>query len=261
VLLCQDTSVIGAPFYLMQKVEGIVIRAELPALFSQDTGATRGLSLELIDRLADLHAVDWQQVGLQDFGKPTGYLERQLRRWTGQLDASRTRLTPDLDQVTAWLHEHMPDSGPATIVHGDYRLDNAIYAAMPPARIQAILDWEMATIGDPLADLGYLLSFWREPGDPQPELQNESWVITASPGFYSRSELVARYAERTGRRMENVAFYVALAIWKLAILLEGSYSRHLAGTTDDPFFAQLGEGVPALARRALAASSGELRFN
>jgi aminoglycoside phosphotransferase (APT) family kinase protein len=261
ILLCLDTSVIGAPFYLMQKVDGIVIRAELPLAFEHDTGATRGLGLELIDRLADLHAVDWQQVGLQDFGKPSGYLERQLRRWTGQLDASRTRPTPELDQVTAWLQSNMPDSGPATIVHGDYRLDNAIYEATPPARILAILDWEMATIGDPLADLGYLLSFWREPGDPEPDLKNESWIVTASPGFCSRSELVARYAERTGRRMEHVSFYVALAIWKLAILLEGSYSRHLAGTTDDPFFAQLDEGVPALARRALAASSGELRFN
>jgi aminoglycoside phosphotransferase (APT) family kinase protein len=259
-LLCEDNSIIGAPFYLMQRVSGSIIRQKLPAAFAEDVSARRGLGQELIDRLADLHAVDWQQIGLADFGKPNGYLERQLRRWSGQLDASRTRPTPDLDSVTAWLSEHLPESPPATIVHGDFRLDNMIYAEEPPARILAILDWEMATIGDPLADLGYLLSFWREPGDPEPELENDAWDLTVLPGFCSRADLVSRYAQRTGHRMEHVPFYVALAIWKLAILLEGSYSRHLAGTTDDPFFQRLGEGVPALARRALAVSRGELRF-
>jgi aminoglycoside phosphotransferase (APT) family kinase protein len=259
-LLCEDSGVIGAPFYLMQRVSGCIMRTELPPAFAEDVPARRGLGLELIDCLADLHAVDWQHIGLADFGKPNGYLERQLRRWCGQLDASRTRPTPDLDSVTAWLQEHLPDSGPGTIVHGDYRLDNMIYAPEPPARILAILDWEMATIGDPLADLGYLLSFWREPGDPEPELENDAWDLSVLPGFCSRAELVSRYAERSGRRMEHVPFYVALAIWKLAILLEGSYSRHLAGTTDDPFFQRLGEGVPALARRALAVSRGDLNF-
>ena len=260
VLLCQDSGVIGAPFYLMQRVPGVVIREGLPPAFSDNLSARRGLGLELVDRLADLHAVDWARVGLQDFGKPTGYLERQVRRWSSQLDSSRTRPTPDLDTVTIWLQEHLPESGPATIVHGDYRLDNAVYAPDAPARILAILDWEMATIGDPLADLGYLLSFWREAQDPEPELSESAWTVTSMPGFCSRVELVAQYAERTGRRMDHVPFYTALATWKLAILLEGSYSRHLAGTTDDPFFAQLGVGVPALARRALAVCRGEVRF-
>jgi aminoglycoside phosphotransferase (APT) family kinase protein len=205
--------------------------------------------------------VDWQRVGLGDLGKPSGYLERQLRRWTGQLDASRTRLLPDLDAVTTWLREHLPESGPATIVHGDYRLDNVMYAPDAPARIVAIFDWEMATLGDPLADLGYLLSFWREAGDPEPGLQDDAWRITGLPGFSTRAELVAHYAERTGRRMDHVAFYVALAIWKLAILLEGSYSRHLAGTTDDPFFEMLGTGIPALARTALAVCNGDIVFS
>jgi aminoglycoside phosphotransferase (APT) family kinase protein len=260
VLLCEDSSIIGASFYLMQRVSGNILRSALPPAFAEDISARPGLGLELIDRLADLHAVDWQQIGLADFGKPSGYLERQLRRWCGQLDASRTRPTPDLDSVTTWLQEHLPQSGAATIVHGDYRLDNMIYAPEPPARILAILDWEMATIGDPLADLGYLLSFWREPDDPEPEFANDAWDLTVLPGFCSRAELVSHYAQRTGREVGHVPFYVALAIWKLAILLEGSYSRHLAGTTDDPFFQRLGEGVPALARRALAVSRGELRF-
>ena len=259
VLYCEDSSVIGAPFYIMERVRGYVIRTELPLFAASETSRAE-IGRELVDRLADLHAVNWQAVGLEGFGKPSGYLERQLRRWTGQLDASRNRPLPDLDSVTQWLEAHMPESGPATIVHGDYRLDNVMYAADLPVRITAIFDWEMATIGDPLADLGYLLSFWREPGDSDFAMTDAAWRVTESPGFPTRAELVARYAERTGRRMDHVSFYVALAIWKLAILLEGSYKRHLAGTTDDPFFATLGEGVPALARRALAVCRGALSF-
>jgi aminoglycoside phosphotransferase (APT) family kinase protein len=244
----------------MERVHGVVIRAQLPSAFANDEASRAGLGYELIDRLADLHAVDWQAAGLGDFGKPQGYLERQVRRWTGQLDASRNRPLPDLDAVTEWLAAHLPESGPATIVHGDYRIDNAMYGPEPPARILAIFDWEMATLGDPLADLGYLLSFWQESSDAGPELDDGSWGITALPGFPTRAQLVARYAERTGRQLEHVAFYVALAIWKLAILLEGSYRRHLAGTTDDPFFATLDRGVPALAHRALAVCRGEIQF-
>jgi len=258
VLLCADTSVIGAPFYLMERVRGVVIRATLPPAYQADVAARADLGYAVIDRLADLHAVDWQAVGLGELGKPQGYLERQLRRWTGQLDASRNRPLPDLDAVTAWLQAHLPESPAATVVHGDYRLDNLMFAPEPPARVVAILDWEMATLGDPLADVGYLLSFWREAGDPDMgALGDAAWNVTAQPGFPTRAQLVERYAARTGRQMDHVAFYVALAIWKLAILLEGSYKRHLAGTTDDPFFATLGEGVPALARRALAICEGE----
>ncbi len=261
VLLCADTDIIGAPFYLMERVHGVVIRGQLPPAFASDESSRADLGFELIDRLAELHAVDWQAVGLGDFGKPQGYLERQVRRWTGQLDASRNRPLPDLDAVTEWLTTHLPESGPATIVHGDYRIDNAMYAPEPPARILAIFDWEMATLGDPLADLGYLLSFWQEAGDMGPHLDDGNWGITAQPGFPTRAQLVARYAERTGRQVDHVAFYVALAIWKLAILLEGSYRRHLAGTTDDPFFATLDRGVPALARRALAVCHGDIQFD
>jgi aminoglycoside phosphotransferase (APT) family kinase protein len=260
VLLCDDPAVLGAPFYLMQRVHGIVIRAALPPAFAANEPARAGLGDALIDRLADLHAVDYAAIGLSELGKPAGYLARQLKRWSGQLDASRNRPLPDLDAVTAWLAANVPESPPATIVHGDYRLDNAMYAPEPPARIVAIFDWEMATLGDPLADLGYLLSFWMEPGDP-PIGPDDAWRVTALPGFPSRAALVARYAERTGRRMTHVSFYVALAIWKLAILLEGSYKRHLAGTTDDPFFATLDTGVPALARRALAVCHGELQLS
>lgn len=253
ILACEDTSVIGAPFYLMERVQGVVVRDELPA-YATDTAGRQAISKALIDALVELHSVDWRAVGLGDFGKPEGYLERQLRRWTGQLEKSRQRPLSDLDKVTQWLTEHMPVSGPATIVHGDYRLDNAMLANDEP-RVIAIFDWEMATIGDPLADVGYLLSFWREPGDPEPEFSTEMWRVMEQPGFLSRAEIAQYYAERSGRPITDMAFYEALAIWKLAILLEGSYSRHRSGTTDDPFFEKLGEGVPALARRALEISN------
>jgi aminoglycoside phosphotransferase (APT) family kinase protein len=195
--------------------------------------------------------VDYDACGLGSLGRPDGYIARQLRRWMGQLDGARTRPLPDLDEVSGWLQSHMPESPPATIVHGDFRLDNAMFAPRLPARVLAVLDWEMSTLGDPLADLGYLLSFWREQGEPPATpLPDDMGDVTSQPGFPTRAEVAARYEELSGRKITHLTFYVVLAIWKLAILLEGSYRRHLAGTTDDPFFALLGEGVPALARRA-----------
>lgn len=250
LLACEDTAIIGAPFYLMERVPGIVIREELPP-YGADAAGRRAISKALIDALVALHSADWQAIGLANLGKPEGYLERQLRRWTGQLDRSRQRPLPDLDAVTIWLTEHLPISGPATIVHGDYRIDNAIYANDEP-RVAAIVDWEMATIGDPLADLGYLLSSWQEAGDAQSVIMSRLVQVTTLPGFMTRAEVAAYYAEQTGRPVRDLAFYEALAIWKLAILLEGSYARHRAGTTDDPFFATLDQGVPSLARQALS---------
>ena len=250
ILLCTDESIIGAPFYLMQNIPGVVIRSQIPASFDSNVGRA-DLAEELIKTLVKLHAVDYRAVGLDKLGKPEGYLERQLKRWTGQLDKSRTRDIPDLDAVSAWLAAHLPVSPPATIVHGDYRIDNVMYAPQPPARVLAVVDWEMATIGDPLADLGYLLSSWREAGDPAAAITSELANVTEQPGFPTRAQVAARYEELSGRPVGHLNFYEALAVWKLAILLEGSYVRHRAGTTDDPFFALLEQGVPAMARRAL----------
>lgn len=251
VLACSDESVIGVPFYLMERVEGHVPRHDLPVFV--DAEGCRRLGEEMVDALAELHAVDWRAAGLEGWGKPAGYLERQVRRWSGQLQlASRfTRPLPDLERVGEWLSEGLPASSPATIVHGDYKLDNVVLGPHPPVRVTAILDWEMAAIGDPLADLGYLLSCWREPGDPPDAVLADQLALTRRPGFPTRAEMVERYQTQTGRRAEDLTWYQVLAVWKLAILLEGSYARHLAGATDDPFFARLEEGVPALARRAL----------
>ncbi len=252
VLFCADESVLGAPFYLMQKIPGIVIRSAVPEAFA--TPAYRaGLAEELIQILVRLHAVDWKAVSLETLGKPEGYLERQLKRWTGQLDKSRHRPLPELDTVSEWLGRNLPTSPAATIVHGDFRIDNVMYAPEPPARILAVVDWEMATLGDPLADLGYLLSNWRQKGDPPPVFDQELDLgrITEQEGFPTRAEVAARYAELSGRTVENLKFYEVLAVWKLAILLEGNYVRYLAKTTDDLFYALLDKGVPALGQRAL----------
>jgi aminoglycoside phosphotransferase (APT) family kinase protein len=254
VLACEDESVIGAPFYLMEEVSGTVVRDQLPPFIDEGRDAERqAVGEELIDALVELHAVDWREAGLEGWGKPTGYLERQVRRWTGQLTLA-TRLSrplPDLFEVGEWLAERIPASPPSTIVHGDYKLDNVVLSPDGPVRLRAILDWEMSTIGDPLADLGYLLSFWREPDDPPDPVLIEQVELTRLRGFSTREDLVGRYSERSGRHVGDLSWYQVLATWKLAILLEGSYARYLAGVTDDPFFAELERGVPALARRAL----------
>jgi aminoglycoside phosphotransferase (APT) family kinase protein len=237
----------------MERVEGEVIRATLPEPFAGDLGARMSLGEEMVDALVELHAVDWKAVGLDGFGRPSGYLDRQVRRWAGQLALTEplTRTISELHLVGDWLAAHVPETDRPTIVHGDYKLDNVMFAPQTPAALRTILDWEMSTIGDPLADVGWMLSFWREPGDPV-EFLMDAQTVTHLPGFQSREDLLARYRERSGREVGSMTFYLVLANWKLAVLLEGSFARTLAGHTDDPFFAYLEDGVPALARRALA---------
>jgi aminoglycoside phosphotransferase (APT) family kinase protein len=245
---CDDPSVIGAPFYVMERVDGHVITWQLPEVFDAPEERRR-IGDELIDTLVEIHAVDWAACGLEGYGKPTGYLDRQLRRFGGLWDHNKTREVPTLDKLTAWLGEHKPESGTASIVHGDYRLGNVMFAPEAPARLIAIFDWELATIGDPLADVGYMLATWAQEGDPENAISALGGV-TRGPGFPSREELVARYEERSGRSMSDVRWYMALALWKSAVFLEGSYKRRLAGTTEDPFFDLLKEGVPLIAERA-----------
>ena len=248
VLACSDESIIGAPFYLMERVQGSVIRDRLPAEIDLPESRRR-IGEELVDALIELHCVDWNGVGLGDLGKPSGYLERQLKRWLGQWEHNRTRAIPALEEIGSWLANGLPESPPATLVHGDYKLDNVSFSNQLPATLVGIFDWEMATVGDPLADVGYMVALWFEPEDPEEALLG-LMPITCEPGFISRSELIDRYEEGSGRRMTNIRFYQVLALWKLAILLEGSYKRFLAGATDDPFFERLATGVPLLAKWA-----------
>lgn len=245
LLACQDIGVLGVPFYLMEVVDGVVMRGEVPAAFTEPHRAAIGY--ELIDALAELHKVDYAAAGLADLGRPQGYTARQVRRWTKQWGVMRTRDLPDIEAVRGWLEDHIPADSPAAIVHGDYKLDNVVFAPEPPARLRAILDWEMATLGDPLADLGYLMVFWQEPGD---EVVLGSPQPTQQPGFPPRAELIARYEERTGFAMTDLTFYRTLAVWKLTILSEGLYKRYLAGKADSSWFAVLERSVPAMAAQA-----------
>src|SRR4051794_8217117 len=246
--VCDYEAVIGAPFYVMELVEGDVITTEVPAPL--DTPAERRrIGEELIDALVEVHAVDREACGLEGFGKPTGYLERQLRRFGGLWEHNRTREIPQVEAVGAWLRDHLPEQQAATIVHGDFRLGNMIYASGAAARLVAILDWEMCTIGDPLADVGYLTTLWVDADDP-PLGAFELNAVTRREGFPSRAELIARYEERSGRSVGEVRWYRTLALWKSIVFMEGNYKRAAAGATDDPFLRGFGEGVVELARRA-----------
>jgi aminoglycoside phosphotransferase (APT) family kinase protein len=249
--VCEDPSVIGAPFYVMERVAGDVITDSVPGPL--DTPAQRArIADELIDALVDLHGIDWAAIGLEGFGKPTGYLERQLRRFTGLWEHNRTRELAQVEEVGGWLAANMPESPPATIVHGDFRLGNTMFADVAPARLVAIFDWEMATIGDPLADVGYLLMHWTEPGDPRGKFNLNN--VTLLPGFPTRAQLTARYEERSGRSVQALDWYVTLALWKAVVFMEGNYKRALSGSTDDPYLKTFGEGVVEIAGRALAVS-------
>jgi aminoglycoside phosphotransferase (APT) family kinase protein len=253
--VCADLDTIGSPFYVMERIAGEVIVASVPPAL--DTPAERRrIGEQLIDSLVEIHGVDWRAAGLEDFGKPTGYLERQLRRFLGLWELNKTREIPAVESVGAWLAEHLPSSLPATIVHGDYRLGNTIFAAAAPARLEAVLDWEMATIGDPLADLGYLCMMWTEAGDPVSGLREHLGKVTQAEGFPTRAELIARYEERSGRPMREIRWYTTLALWKSVVFMEGNYKRAIAGTTDDPYLRQFGEGVLELARQAEAVAHG-----
>ncbi len=247
--VCDDPAVIGAPFYLMERVDGAVVTDTLPEVLDNPEQRAR-VADELIESLVELHAVDYTAIGLEGFGKPSGYLERQLRRFSGLWEHNRTRELPEVERVYGWLGAHLPQSPPATIVHGDYRLGNTMFAPAAPARLIAIFDWEMATIGDPLADLGYLMIHWLE-ADDKPIGSFNLQSVTKLPGFPTRQQLISRYEERSGRSMQALSWYVTLALWKAVVFMEGNYKRALAGSTDDPFLKSFGEGVVALARRAV----------
>jgi aminoglycoside phosphotransferase (APT) family kinase protein len=254
IACCVDPDVIGAPFYLMAPIDGVVVRERMPAPLAADDGAPRACAEVLVDALAGIHAFDWQEGGLAGFGKPDGYLERQVPRWLGQLERYATRPLPDVDAAGRWLQAHTPPMQRPAVIHGDYKLDNVMFAPRLPVALVAVVDWEQSTIGDPLVDLGWLIGLWIEPGE-------RASLVGASPfadaaDVPTRRELVARYAQRTGRDASNLPFYCVLGLFKLACVMEGSFARFRAGTSDDTYFAALEAGVPALARRALEFAEG-----
>lgn len=252
--LCEDTSVNGAPFYVMEYLDGVIVADQLPQGFATNPAERRAISLGLIRTMAKLHAVDYNAVGLSEFGHPRGYLERQVRRWHEQWQRSETRPLPEIDEVIRRLKNSIPESPAPTIVHGDYRLGNMILDRGDPGRVIALLDWEMSTLGDPLTDLGYTLLYWVEAGDDA-EGGVVGSAVTAQPGFMTRGELIEEYGRASGRSVEHTDWYIVLAAYKLAVIVEGIHARFLKGQTVGEGFEGYGERVVALVNRAMALSS------
>jgi aminoglycoside phosphotransferase (APT) family kinase protein len=244
-----DESVLGMPFYVMEEVQGSVLASAIPPAL--DTPAERRRTAEeLVDALVEVHSVDWQACGLEGYGKPTGYLERQLRRFTGLWEHNKTRELDVVEELGEWLRANMPESPESTIVHGDYRLGNVMMGDQAPAELVAIFDWELSTIGDPLADVGYMTVTWVEPDDPDDTMFASVGALTRREGFPAREDLIARYEERSGRSMSALNWYQALALWKAAVFMEGNYKRFQSGSSDDQYLALFDRGVPMLAEKA-----------
>ena len=264
VAACTDGDVIGAPFYVMEHVPGVVLRTRADtAALGREQGA--GLSRCLADMLAAIHGVDVPAVGLGDLGRGAGYLRRQLDRWQRQWQLSATREMPGYAELVARLTTALPAEGETTLVHGDFRLDNALVTLTPEPRITAVVDWEMATLGDPLADLGLTLVYWTEAGEEgwlTPEgtpvgTRGVSGDATVSPGFWTRAEFTAEYARLTGRDVSGIGYYMAFGYFKLAVVLEGIHARYLQHKTVGEGFEQEGFAVPVLIARAHAVLDGQ----
>jgi aminoglycoside phosphotransferase (APT) family kinase protein len=224
--LCEDTSVLGAPFYVMERVVGVHVVSAFPPGYADEPAQRRQVGEALVDVLADLHSVDYAAVGLGDFGRPEGFMARQVRRWTKQWDATRDRDRPGMDALAARLAETVPVTQRDGVVHGDYRLDNCLLDPQAPGRIRAVLDWEMSTLGDPLADLGMMLVYWPQAGEDLPATQS---AVTALPGFPTRVEVAERYAARTGLDLTALNWYVGFAYFKFAAIVAGIVARSAAG--------------------------------
>jgi aminoglycoside phosphotransferase (APT) family kinase protein len=248
--VCEDESVIGVPFYVMDYLEGHVVTNELPAGLESEQ-ARRRLGLDLVDALVEIHSADVSAPGIAQFVRPGSYLERQVRRFTQLWEINQTRDLPDVEAVGRWLADNMPEPLPLAVVHGDYRLGNAIVAPDEPTRIAAVLDWEMGAVGDPRADVGYLLATYSEPGGDVNPLGASP--VTAMEGFPTKSELVEHYRERSGRDVEPLGWFQALALWKAAVFCEAIYGRYVRGelAAEDANAARFELGVPLLAHTAL----------
>lgn len=252
LLYCDDPSVIGAPFYLMERVFGIILRAEAPEGLDLSENVMRRLSEMFIDSLAEIHKIDYAAAGLGDLARPEGYVNRQVTGWTERYKNAKTDDIPDIERAARWLAENMPKESGAALIHNDYRYDNIILDPGDLTRIIAILDWEMATIGDPLMDLGTSLGYWIDPDDPD-EAQLIRQVLSNLPGNLSRSGLVSRYAEKTGREVSYMLFYYVYALFKIAVIVQQIYFRFVKGYTKDERFGGLIIAVHVLGKMAALA--------
>ncbi|MGE5291510.1 MAG: phosphotransferase family protein [Micromonosporaceae bacterium] len=249
VAFCGDEDVIGAPFYVMQYVDGLVLRTEEDGAKITPEQAHQ-ISERLAETLAAIHQVDIAAVGLEGFGRPAGYLARQLARWQRQWELSVTRELPEYHRLVSRLEERLPEDGEGTLVHGDFRIDNVLIALEPRPRAAAVVDWEMSTLGDPLADLGLTLTYWADAEDGERLGIEVGAKVTSRPGFLTSAGFAAHYSALTGRDVSSVGYYEAFGCFKLAVVLEGIHARFLQNKTVGEGFDQAGKGVPMLIGRA-----------
>ena len=255
---CEDSTVLGAPFYLMQPIHGVILRSRMPRGLAFPPATAAGLSQAFVDNLVRLHAVDYQAAGLADLGRPEGYLERQVRGWTERYHGSKTHELPVVEQITAWMQTNLPETRYVSLLHNDYKYDNVILDGADLTRIIGLLDWEMCTIGDSLADLGTALAYWIDASDP-PEAQAQTWGPTAYPGSFTRTQVAARYAQLTGHDLTALPFYLTFARFKLAVIVQQIYFRFHQGLTQDQRFATMPHTINALLQASWhCAQTGQL---
>lgn len=252
LIYCGDESVLGAPFYVMERLKGVILRAAVPEGLELPPALMRSLSENFVHNLVKIHAVDYEAAGLGDLGRPAGYVTRQIEGWTKRYHNARTDDIPDIERIVAWLAEHMPPETGASLIHNDYKYDNLVLDPDDMRKIIGVLDWEMATIGDPLMDFGTSLGYWVDPDDPA-ELRSMAVVLTTLPGNLTRRELAQLYAERSGRDLSNILFYYVYALFKIAVIAQQIYARYKAGLTSDERFAVFIFAVRMLAKTAVQA--------
>ena len=250
VIYCDDASVIGAPFYLMEPIHGIILRSQLPPGLDFPAEKAQRLSESFVDNLIRLHHVDYAAAGLSDLGKPDGYLERQVRGWTERYYGSKTHDYPEVERISSWMQHHMPSTCAVSLIHNDYKYDNVVLDPSDVTRIVGALDWEMSTIGDSLTDLGTALAYWIDSSDPE-EIQKNRWGPTTEPGSFTRAEIVHHYAQKTGCDCSRIAFYLAFARFKLAVIVQQIYYRYQQGLTKDERFASMPGKIQMLLRASL----------
>jgi len=248
IVHCTDESVIGAEFYVMERVHGTIVRRDLPKSMDLSEDQARRLCESLLDVQAELHSIDLDRANMRDFGKPEGYVERQVKGWNKRFVNAKTDDVPGCESLMAWLEDKMPPDHPerAAIIHNDYKLDNVILDPDEPTRIIGVLDWEMATIGDPVMDFGCTMAYWIQADDPEP-LQRIRMMPTHLPGMLTRDEMVARYQEKTGIQVGDFDYYYVFGLFRLAVIAQQIYKRYVDGKTSDERFAAFGHFVSALA--------------
>jgi aminoglycoside phosphotransferase (APT) family kinase protein len=250
LLFCEDDSVLGAPFYLMKPIHGVILRRDVPRGLDFSSGVARRVSESFLDNLALLHSLDYNAIGLAELGKPHGYLERQVRGWIERYHGSKTHDIPEVETISNWIQQHMPAPSGAALIHNDYKYDNVVFDANDLTKIIGVLDWEMCTIGDPLTDLGSALAYWVNAND-SPEILETRWGPTNCPGSLTRAQLVGRYAQKTGRDVSQMPFYLVFARFKIAVIVQQIYYRYHQGLTHDERFATMPQLVKVLLRASL----------